>query len=258
MRENSVKRRLAEGGTSLGTMVFEFDSSGIARIAAEAGAEFAVFDQEHTGWTSETIRRLMATCGAANLVPMVRVPATQYHLLSQALDCGAMGLMIPMVETAEQAQDIVRFTKYPPQGRRGAAFGVAHDDYAGGDVVAKMARQPGDRAASADRDGAWAGERRGDRGGRGDRRPLDRPLRPDGLDGDPGAVRPPGLSDGGRYRGRGLPRARASRRDVVQGCRGGSAMAEARRRRSHGLGGRAHCRARLPARDRPRRERPCG
>lgn len=138
MRDNPVKRTLAEGGVSLGTMVFEFDSTGIARIAAEAGAEFVVFDQEHTGWTTETIRRLMATCGAANLVPMARVPATQYHLLSQVLDCGAMGLMVPMVETVEQAQDIVRFAKYPPQGRRGTAFGVAHDDYSGGDVAAKM------------------------------------------------------------------------------------------------------------------------
>ena len=133
-----MKRKLAEGGTSLGTMVFEFDSPGIGRIAAEAGAEFVCYDMEHTGWTSETIRRLMATTRSAEIVSMVRVPATQYHFIAQALDCGAMALMIPMVETPEQAQDIVRFAKYPPQGRRGAAFGVAHDDYTGGDVMAKM------------------------------------------------------------------------------------------------------------------------
>ena len=46
--------------------------------------------------------------------------------------------MVPLVDTAEQAARIVSFTRYPPQGRRGAAFGFAHDDYQGGDVVEKM------------------------------------------------------------------------------------------------------------------------
>jgi 2-keto-3-deoxy-L-rhamnonate aldolase RhmA len=139
MRENTVKRTLAAGGTSIGTMVFEFSTTGIGRIVAEAGAEFVVFDMEHTGWSIETIRMLIATTRAAETVPMVRVPATQYHLLSRPLDLGAMGLMVPMVEDAEQAKLIVRSAKYFPEGGRGAAFGVAHDDYTGGDVVTKMA-----------------------------------------------------------------------------------------------------------------------
>jgi 2-dehydro-3-deoxyglucarate aldolase/4-hydroxy-2-oxoheptanedioate aldolase len=66
------------------------------------------------------------------------VPATQYHFLARVLDVGAMGVMVPMVESLEQARQIVHFCKYPPEGRRGCAFGVAHDDYADGDVVAKM------------------------------------------------------------------------------------------------------------------------
>ena len=138
MRENPVKRTLAAGGVAIGTMVFEFASSGVARIAAEAGAEFVVFDMEHTGWSIETIRTLMATAGGANMVPAVRAPATAYHLLSRPLDVGAMGLMVPMVESEAQAREIVRAAKYPPLGGRGAAFGIAHDDYAGGDVAAKM------------------------------------------------------------------------------------------------------------------------
>lgn len=139
MRENRVKRALARGGTAIGTMVFEFRTPGIGRIAAAAGAEFAIFDMEHTGWSDETIGMLIATSRAADLVPMVRVPTTQYHLLSRPLDLGAMGIMVPMVETAEQARSIVQFAKYPPMGRRGAAFGVAHDDYQSGDVSAKIA-----------------------------------------------------------------------------------------------------------------------
>jgi 2-dehydro-3-deoxyglucarate aldolase/4-hydroxy-2-oxoheptanedioate aldolase len=70
---------------------------------------------------------------------MVRVPATEYHLIARPLDVGAMGLMIPMVESEAQARKIVESAKYPPLGKRGAAFGIAHDDYSGGDIIAKMA-----------------------------------------------------------------------------------------------------------------------
>jgi 2-keto-3-deoxy-L-rhamnonate aldolase RhmA len=138
MRANKVKRALRQGGVAIGTMFFEFNTTGIARIAANAGADFALFDTEHTGWDADTIRMLMATARAADLVPLVRVPATQYHLIARPLDLGAMGIMIPMVESAEQARLLVRSAKYPPDGGRGAAFGVAHDDYEGGDVAAKM------------------------------------------------------------------------------------------------------------------------
>jgi 2-keto-3-deoxy-L-rhamnonate aldolase RhmA len=138
MRENPVKRALTSGGVSLGTMAFEFNTAGLARLAAGAGAEFCVFDQEHTGWSVETIKMLVATSGATDMVPMVRVPTTQYHLISRVLDVGARGIMVPMVESPEQARLIVQSAKYPPVGRRGAAFGVAHDDYSGGDVGEKI------------------------------------------------------------------------------------------------------------------------
>jgi 2-dehydro-3-deoxyglucarate aldolase/4-hydroxy-2-oxoheptanedioate aldolase len=138
MRINDVKRNLAIGDQAIGTMIFEFNTPGIGRIAAQAGAEFIVFDMEHTGWSIETIRMLMATTRAADTVPVVRVPATEYHLLSRPLDVGAMGLMVPMVESEAQARVIARSALYPPAGARGAAFGLAHDDYANGDIVAKM------------------------------------------------------------------------------------------------------------------------
>lgn len=139
MRENTVKHLLVAGGVALGTMVFEFSTTGIARIAAAAGAEFVIFDLEHTGWSIETARLLLATARAAEIVPLVRAPAAQYHLLARPLDVGALGLMVPMVESADQARTIVAAAKYPPEGRRGAAFGLAHDDYTAGDASAKMA-----------------------------------------------------------------------------------------------------------------------
>jgi len=138
MKENPVKKKIQQGGVSIGTMVFEFNTTGIARIVAEAGAEFVVFDMEHTGWSFETLKMLFATTYGTATVPMVRVPATEYHLISRALDAGARGIMVPMVQTEAQARKIVDSAKYPPVGHRGAAFGVAHDNYTGGDIVEKI------------------------------------------------------------------------------------------------------------------------
>lgn len=138
MRDNTVKRKLAAGGISMGVMLIEFATTGIGRLSAEAGAEFGVFDMEHSGWSMETIRMLMATSRAASMAPFVRVPTTQYHFISRALDVGAMGLVIPLVNTAEQARFAVECALYPPAGRRGCAFALAHDDFQGGDLKAKM------------------------------------------------------------------------------------------------------------------------
>jgi 2-dehydro-3-deoxyglucarate aldolase/4-hydroxy-2-oxoheptanedioate aldolase len=138
MRNNHVKQKVQQGGVSIGTFVFEFSTTGIGRIAAQAGADFVVFDMEHTGWSLETIRLLVATTHATALVPLVRVPATEYHFIARVLDLGALGIMAPMVESAAQARALVASAKYAPLGLRGAAFGVAHDDYTGGDIVEKM------------------------------------------------------------------------------------------------------------------------
>lgn len=138
MRENRVKRTLASGGASIGAFMMEFNTPGIGKILAGAGADFVVYDMEHTGWTSETIRRLLDGARSTSLVPVVRVPAPQYTFIAQTLDAGAMGLMIPMVETRQQAESIVESAKYPPAGRRGAAFGYVHDDYEPGNNAEKM------------------------------------------------------------------------------------------------------------------------
>jgi 2-dehydro-3-deoxyglucarate aldolase/4-hydroxy-2-oxoheptanedioate aldolase len=139
MSPNLVKQKLLAGQLVFGTMIFEFATTGIARIAAQAGAEFVLFDMEHTGWSVETIKMLIATSRAASLAPFVRVPATEYHFIARVLDMGTQGVMCPMVESAEQARRLVASAKYPPQGRRGAAFGIAHDDYTGGNLVEKVA-----------------------------------------------------------------------------------------------------------------------
>ena len=133
MRANPLKPRLAAGGCAFGTMTFEFFTPGYPAICREAGAEFILYDMEHSGAGFETIKAQFAFCRGLDLVPLVRVPSGDYHHVARALDIGAMGIMVPMVETPEQAKAIVACTRYPPAGRRGAAFNVAaHDDYVGG------------------------------------------------------------------------------------------------------------------------------
>lgn len=126
MKTNPVKQRLAAGGTSVGIMMYEFNTAGVMRILDSAGAEFVIFDLEHTGWGPDTVRWVMATAREARAWPMVRVQRPHYHLIAGALDAGAMGVMSPMVETVEEARLLVESTKYPPLGRRG--FGAVYPD----------------------------------------------------------------------------------------------------------------------------------
>jgi 2-dehydro-3-deoxyglucarate aldolase/4-hydroxy-2-oxoheptanedioate aldolase len=143
MRVNRVKAKLKAGEASFGTIAWEFATPGLATVLEVAGAEFCVFDMEHSGLSLETIRGLVRWCRSTSVVPLVRVPAHEYRYVAGALDAGAQWLMIPMTESAEQAREIVSWAKYAPAGKRGTAFGIAHDDYRGGataDIVATMDR----------------------------------------------------------------------------------------------------------------------
>ena len=94
-------------------MTFEFFTPGYPAICREAGAEFILYDMEHSGYGIDTIKQQLAYCRGLDLVPFVRVPSGDYHFIARALDIGAMGIMVPMVETAQQARDIVSWTRYP-------------------------------------------------------------------------------------------------------------------------------------------------
>ncbi|MFT7648173.1 MAG: 2-keto-3-deoxy-L-rhamnonate aldolase RhmA [Candidatus Poriferisodalaceae bacterium] len=133
MRPNPVKRLLADGGTAYGTMVFEFLSAGLPQILSNSGADFVFYDMEHSGFSMSEMKTQFALCRGMGLTPLVRPRDTTYANTAQLLDLGAMGMLFQMCETAEQAEAFVSWTRYPPQGRRGAMFGGAHDDYLGAD-----------------------------------------------------------------------------------------------------------------------------
>jgi 2-keto-3-deoxy-L-rhamnonate aldolase RhmA len=136
--DGSPRERLAAGGTMVGTLVMEFDSTGIARVAAAAGADFVMFDLEHTGWSMERLRELIASARGTAAAPFARVPSHDHHLVSRALDVGARGLMVPAVESAEQAAELVASARFPPAGRR--RFGLIYSDELGDGLAATMER----------------------------------------------------------------------------------------------------------------------
>ncbi len=133
--------RSASGTSAMpvGSMVFEFFVPGISRMARAAGADFLIFDTEHSGTGIEAIKAQCAACDGVGIAPVVRVPELGYHFVAGALDAGAHGVMVPMVGTAVQAREIVSFSHYPPAGRRGAAFSIAHDGYRPGTPQQKVA-----------------------------------------------------------------------------------------------------------------------
>lgn len=138
MAKNTIRQRALAGEIVLGSMVFEFFVPGMPQILSLAGAEYAIYDMEHTGLGLETLKMLVAASRGTGVVPMVRVPRGEYHFIARVLDVGAQGIMVPMVESAEQARDIAQSARYPGQGRRGAAFGFAHDNYEPGNPSDKM------------------------------------------------------------------------------------------------------------------------
>ena len=126
MPENPLKAKLAAGETILGLMCFEFSTSGIARLADAAGADFVMYDMEHTGWGMDTMRQLLAVTRGTPVTPLVRVSGAQRHLVSPVLDLGAHGVMVPQMESADEARRLVEFARFQPGGTRGV--GVYYPD----------------------------------------------------------------------------------------------------------------------------------
>ena len=124
-----LKQKVTASNQMRGAMVFEFFSPGIPIILKNAGCEFVIFDMEHGGLSLEQFKTLSIISNSNKIAPFIRIPEINYNYIARALDLGASGVMVPMVNTPDDAIKIVRSSKYPPQGKRGAGFGFAHDNY---------------------------------------------------------------------------------------------------------------------------------
>jgi 2-keto-3-deoxy-L-rhamnonate aldolase RhmA len=131
MRENKVRAALKRSEVVTGTMITEMRTPAIGWLMAHAGFDFMFVDMEHGTYDLVTVADIMKVARLAGIVPLVRVPDAEYHLIARVLDVGAMGVMVPRVETREAVQRAVSALRFPPLGERGMSGGKGNSDYVG-------------------------------------------------------------------------------------------------------------------------------
>ncbi|MCF6306052.1 MAG: aldolase/citrate lyase family protein [Rhodobacteraceae bacterium] len=126
---NPFKAGLKSGQPQIGLWMCMADSYA-AEITAGAGYDWLVIDGEHSPNDLRSTLRALQAMAAKPVSPVVRVPIGKEYLIKQVLDLGAQNILVPMVETADQARDLVRAVRYPPHGRRGVgAIGARATDF---------------------------------------------------------------------------------------------------------------------------------
>ena len=121
---NSARARLEQGELALGIGIRQARSVDIAKIMKSCGYDWLFLDLEHGAMALDSAVQIAVAALDAGIAPLVRVPSGQYWLATRALDGGALGIVMPHVDTAEEAAELVDRLKYPPQGHRssGGAF----------------------------------------------------------------------------------------------------------------------------------------
>src|SRR6266536_17428 len=135
MKPNPVKRALKAGEPAIGTWL-SLGSITASRFMARAGFAWLTVDLEHTLVDWETATHMCASIADAGCIALARVPSNRHDHIKRVLDNGAHGVVVPMVNTREEAEAAVSACLYPPAGTRsvgGAAhalnFGATPADY---------------------------------------------------------------------------------------------------------------------------------
>ncbi len=97
----------------------------IAEICAGSGLDWLLIDAEHSTNSLESIQAQLQAVHGYPVTPLVRAPVGETVIIKQLLDLGAQNLLIPMVDTAEHARELVRAVRYPPEGIRGVGSALA-------------------------------------------------------------------------------------------------------------------------------------
>src|SRR3954464_2479602 len=123
MRINPVKQKLRRGEVSFGTWL-AFGDLYATRLLARMGFDWMTLDIEHSAidWSQATM--IFAAIADAGCVPLARVPEGTHHYIKRVLDAGAWGIVVPMVDTVEQAKIAINAAKYPPTGNRSLGGGM--------------------------------------------------------------------------------------------------------------------------------------
>ena len=129
MQGSNLRQRLKRGETLIGTMVQEVRTPSIAQILKQVGFDFFMLDMEHGAFNLETAAEIIRVARLASIPPLVRVAGPQYELIGRILDQGAVGIMLPRVETRSEVELLVESVKYPPLGKRGMSSDAPHSGY---------------------------------------------------------------------------------------------------------------------------------
>jgi 2-dehydro-3-deoxyglucarate aldolase len=121
---HDFRARLKRGDTLLGTMV-TLPSTATAEILAGLGFDWLFVDGEHGPLETAELAGILQVAGQKTAC-IVRVPEAAEVPIKKALDLGADGVIVPQVNTAEQAANVVRFARYAPEGARGVGLARAH------------------------------------------------------------------------------------------------------------------------------------
>jgi 4-hydroxy-2-oxoheptanedioate aldolase len=119
----TLRQLLREESIVIGTFI-GLGSCAAVEVVAWRGFEFVCIDTEHAALNAETVEQLIRAAEGAGVPALVRVPGLGSDI-GRALDSGAVGVVVPHVETAEDARSAVRAVRYPPDGERGVGPGRA-------------------------------------------------------------------------------------------------------------------------------------
>lgn len=120
--------KILEGATYVIGSWINTGSAVVAEIMAASGFDFLVVDAEHSAVDVPQAQAMFQAIKAGNpkCVPMVRLPGNSYAVTKRYLDAGAMGVIAPLINSADDARELVRSVKYPPMGERGVGYGRSH------------------------------------------------------------------------------------------------------------------------------------
>ncbi|WP_099354793.1 HpcH/HpaI aldolase family protein [Fredinandcohnia onubensis] len=124
---NNVKSLLRSGDRALG-MFLNMYSPALLEMIAYAEFDFVIIDNEHGSFSDSELENLIRAAECADIVPIVRL-SYDPSSIQKALDRGARGIQVPMVNTKEQAEEIVKKAKYPPLGNRGTTYSIRPAKY---------------------------------------------------------------------------------------------------------------------------------
>ncbi|MGB0913823.1 MAG: HpcH/HpaI aldolase family protein [Phaeobacter italicus] len=122
--KNPFKEALAKGERQIGCWM-SFADGQIAEIMGTCGFDWLVIDGEHAPNDIRSIRDQLIALAASPSHPVVRVPVGETWMIKQVLDAGAQTVLVPIVESADQARELVRACHYPPKGVRGVGATAA-------------------------------------------------------------------------------------------------------------------------------------